>query len=177
MKKNEVMIAAIAITIAVAMAAIFIIVIMPEEQKLNETIEVQLGQPVIINMTTNELRLGEKFPYSEAIPELNLNEGEQGFMFWTFCVPEIKAGHYQIIDLKEGRIQEKPGITKAFGAISYDGYNNGSHFLLTGYQEEGETRTFENLQITWEKTMKSSGERYGYGDEYVIVIYATISET
>lgn len=147
-----------------------------QQQKLNQSIEVQLGQPIIINTTTNEIRLDEKLPYSESIPGLNPSKGEQGFIFWTYYVPEIKAGHYQIVDLKEKRIQEEPGTAKAFGAISYERYNTTGYLSLTGYQEEGETEIYDDLQITWEKTMKASGERYGYGDEYVIVICARISE-
>ena len=180
MKKRILVIGVVILVIVVAIG-----IWLPHEfkeektEKLNLTLEIQLGQPLIINRTTNEVYVGEKLPYREAIPSLYkfLGKGEEVFIFWTYYVPEKAASGYKALkDFEEGRIKEC-SCSNAFASISYERkINETTYQIINDFIEEGETKNFNGIEIFWKRTLAGSG--YGLTNnenEWVLVLEITIS--
>ena len=144
-------------------------------EKLNRTLMVELGQPIIITHT-KEIYVEEKLPYGEAIPDLHEflhNESDQALIFWTYYTPSIEE--YSIVkDFEEGRIKERPGSVHA--SIRYDKrINKSTYYARSDFVEEGESKRLNGLKICWQKTWIAS--RAGLTDdknEWVLVLEITI---
>lgn len=146
-------------------------------EKLNQTLRVQLGQPIIITHT-KEIYVEEKLPYREAIPDLHeflQNEGDQVLIFWTYYTPTIE-GYYKFKDIKEGRVKQRPGPVHV--SIGYEKkINKNTYYVKSGFIEEGESKKFNGLEICWQKTWGASGAGLTNNEsEWVLVMEITIRE-
>ena len=170
-KKEKMNKRVVIIGIGVVLVATLLLLPFPEK-KMNEVVEVQLGQPIVIGPAEKEIQLLDRLPYDKAnIVEIDIDENQRSILLWQYCVPEISRELRETKDFKEGRIRlftDSPmyinyvNITeaKSFVTIGYqkcwfEKSDNLTHQLYgSTYHDEGETKSYDslNLEITWEST-------------------------
>jgi len=148
------------------------IALLMNQMNQSNTIEVQLGQPIVIGPAEKEIQLLDRLPYEKVkIEEIDIKENQRSILLWQYCVPEISKDLRETKDFKEGRIRvftDSPmymnyvNITevKSFVTIGYqkcwfEKSDNLTHQLYgSTYHAEGETKSYDslNLEITWEST-------------------------
>ena len=177
MKKRILVIGVVILVIVVAIG-----IWLPHEfkeektEKLNRTLMVELGQPIIITHTSDykEIYVKEKLPYGEAIPDLHEflhNEGDQALIFWTYYTPTIEK-YYTVKDFKEGRVKLLAAPVHA--SIGYEKrINKIALKAVSDILKEGELKRFDGLEVCWRRTWVGLTDDE---NEWVLLLEITIRE-
>ena len=159
--------------IGVGIVVLAVVALMTGEQKLDKVINVQLGQPIVIGPAEKEIQLLDRLQFDKAnigidIDAFKIDENQRSILLWQYCVPEISRDLRETKDFKEGRVKDfehflynpyikynktKPYVSIGYGKCWFNSTENYTHYRYGfGYLQEGQTKCYDDLRITWEST-------------------------